>query len=180
MAAEKPAKPADGAPAAADEKPKKGGMMKMLIVAAVVLVLEGVTVGVTMMISAGPKKVIADVPATAPAEAVVHEAEVKLVDARLPNNVGGRLYLYDLAVVVKVDEKNKVKVTELFADREAETKDHIRAIVASSDPKALAEPGLETLRRQIAYQLDETLGKDGKGMIKEVLIPKCTPMRAEY
>ncbi|HUO09983.1 MAG TPA: hypothetical protein VM008_16885 [Phycisphaerae bacterium] len=177
MANEKPAKPTEAAPAA--DAPKKNSMIKMIIVAAVVLVLEGATVGVTMMISAGPKKVIAEVPVAA-TEPVEHDAEVKLVEARLPNNVGGRLYIYDLAVVAKVDDKNKVKVTELFAERDAETKDHIRAIIASSDPKALAEPGLETLRRQIAYQLDETLGKDGKGLIKEVLIPKCTPMRAEY
>ena len=179
MAAEKPAKPAEAAPAAAEENPKKGGMTKMIIVAAVVLVLEGATIGVTMMISAGPKKVIADVP-VAPTQPAEHDTEVKLVEAMLPNNVGGRLFYYDLGVVVKVDDKNKVKITELFAEREAETKDHIRAIIASSDPKALAEPGLETLRRQIAYQLDETLGKDGKGLIKEVLIPKCTPRPASY
>lgn len=180
MASEKPAKSAEAAPAGGEDKPKKAGMMKMIIVAGVVLVLEGVTVGVTMMLSAGPKKVIAEVPASAPADAVVRDAEVKLVEATLPNSMGGRLYIYDLAVVVKVDEKNKVKITELFAEREAEIKDHIRAIIASSDTKALQEPGLETLRRQIAYQLDETLGKDGKGLIKEVLIPKCTPHRAEY
>ena len=177
MSAEKPAKPAE---AAAAETPKKSGMMKLIIVAGVVLVLEGATIGVTMMLSSGPKKVVAEAPTSAPAEAVVHDVEVKLVDARLPNSLGGRIFVYDLAVVVKVDEKNKVKMTELFAEREAETKDHIRTIIASSDPKALSEPGLETLRRQIAYQLEEILGKDGKGMIKEVLIPKCTPMQAQY
>jgi flagellar basal body-associated protein FliL len=183
MASEKPpAKPAEApAAAAAAEAPKKNSMMKMIIVAAVVLVLEGGTVGVTMMLSAGPKKVMAEQPATAPAEAVEHDVEVKLIDAtRLPNSVGGREYLYILSIAAKVDEKNKAKATELLAEREAETKDRIRTIIASSDPKSLAEPGLETLKRQIAYQLDEILGQDGKGLIKEVLIPQCTPQRAEY
>jgi len=181
MASEKPpAKPAEAPAAAAPEAPKKNSMMKMIIVAVVVLVLEGGTVGVTMMLSAGPKKVMAEQPATAPAEAVEHDVEVKLIDARLPNSVGGREYLYILSIAAKVDEKNKVKATELLAERESETKDRIRTIIASSDPKSLAEPGLETLKRQIAYQLDEILGQDGKGLIKEVLIPQCTPQRAEY
>ena len=62
--------------------------------------------------------------------------------------------------------------TELFAQRESEIRDQIRTIVASSDPISLAEPGLNTLRRKISFKLDETMGKD---LIKEVLIPKCTP-----
>ena len=130
-----------------------------------------------MMMAGGPKRVIAEVPATAPKEVVERDAEVKILEAKLPNNLRGRLFLYDLQVVAKVDEKNKVKVTELFAERDAEIRDRIRTIIASSDPKSLEEPGLETLRRQIGYQLEQDLGKD---LIKELLIPKCTPFRAEF
>ena len=79
-------------------------------------------------------------------------------------------------VVAATPEKNKAKLTDLFTEKEAQIRDRIRTIVASSDPKALGEPGLETLRRQIAYQLEQDLGKD---LIKEILIPKCTPHRAE-
>jgi flagellar basal body-associated protein FliL len=172
MASEKPAKPAE-APAAAAEAPKKNSMMKMAIVGVVVLILEGGTVGVTMMMSSGPKKAMAEAPVKV-VEPPAKDVEVKLLAETFPNNVSGRLYLYNLQVVAKVDEKNKTRATDLFAERDAETRDRIRTIIASSDPKSLNEPGLETLRRQISYQLEQDLGKEGKDLIKDILIPKCT------
>jgi flagellar basal body-associated protein FliL len=153
-------------------------MLKMALVAGAVVGLEIGTVGMTMMISGGPKKIIADVPAAPTTAPAPKEVEVKLVEARLPNSQGGgRLYLYDLQVVTTTEETNKAKVTELFAEKEASIRDRIRTIIARSDPKTFSEPGLETLRRQIAYELEQAVGKD---LIKEVLIPKCTPIRGEW
>jgi len=170
----KEAKPA-AEPAA--DAPKKGGKGKLIMVAGIVVVLEIATVGVTLMMSGGPKRVVAEVPKEVPHEVVERDAEVKIIDAKLPNNTTGRLYLFDLQVVAKVNEKDKTKVTELFAERDAEIRDRIRTIVASTDFKSMTEPGLETLRRQIAYQLEQDLGKE---VFKELLIPKCTPFRAEF
>ena len=164
-------------PATEEAAPKKKLPIKAVGVALAVVLLEVATIGVTMVLSGGPQRARADVPATAPAEAVEKDVEVPIIDAKLPNSQSGRLYLYDLAVVAKVDEKNKDKVTALLEERQAEVKDRIRMIIASSDPKSLAEPGLETLRRQIEYQLSQDLGPD---LIKELLIPKCTPFRAEF
>jgi len=120
---------------------------------------------------------VAEIPAAAPKEEVEKDAEVPIIEAKLPNNQTGRLFLYDLNVVAKVSEKEKTKVEELLKERQAEVKDRIRTIIASSDPKSLSEPGLETLRRQLSYQLEQDLGHD---LIKELLIPKCTPFRAEF
>jgi flagellar basal body-associated protein FliL len=176
MANEKPA----AAPAAATEEkkdaPKKSGM-KVMLAAAVVVVLEAATVGTTVKLSSGPRAAMAEHPTTASSAPAERDVEVKLIDAKLPNSRSGRVWLYDLSVVAKVSEKNKEKTTELFAQREAEIRDKVRTIIASSDPKALnEEPGLETIRRQISYQLEQDIGKD---MIKEVLIPKCLPIRTE-
>jgi flagellar basal body-associated protein FliL len=173
MASEKPA----AAPAAVEkDAPEKKGGMKMMVAAAVVVLLEVGTVVVTIRLASGPKPAIADPPAATTAAAVERDTEVKLIDAKLPNAQSGKLWLYDMQVVAKVSEKNKEKVTALFTERESEIRDRIRTIVASSDFKSLAEPGLETLRRQVAYQLEQDIGKD---LVKEVLIPKCTPIRAE-
>ena len=175
MAADKPAKPAEAPAADAPGAAHQGGPPTILV-AGIVVLMEAATVGLTMMMSGGPRRAAADPPTSAPAQAVEKDTEVKLIEAKLPNSKG-RLYLYDLQVFAKVGEKNKDKVTELFNDREAEIKDHIRTIIAGFDQQSLSEPGLETLRRQIAYQLDQDIGKD---LVKEVLIPKCTPIRADY
>jgi flagellar basal body-associated protein FliL len=176
MASEKSA--AAPAASAAEEKaaPQKKGGMKMIIAAIAVVLLEVGTVVVTVKMSAGPKAAMAEQPATATTAATEKDVEVKLIADKLPNNQSGRLWMYDMQIVAKVAEKKKEKVAELLTERESEIRDRIRTIVASSDPKSLAEPGLETLRRQIAYQLEQDIGKE---LVKEVLIPKCTPIRAE-
>ena len=164
-------------PAAEAAPAKKKLPMKMIMAGLAVVVLEGATIGVTAMMTGGPKRAQADVPASAPAPVVEKDVELVIVDAKLPNNQDGKLYLFDLQVVAKVEEKNEKKVEELLKERAAEIKDRIRTIIASSDRKSLSEPGLETLRRQVMYQLEQDLGKD---LIKELLIPKCTPYRAEF
>jgi len=157
---------------------KKSPMLKMGVIAAIVLAIEGGTIGVTMMIS-GPKKVVAEDVVTKATKPATKDVEIKLLDAHLPNRLhgGGALYIYDLQVVTTTEDENKKTLKDLFDEREASIRDRIRTIVASADPKTLGEPGLETLRRQIAYQLEEAVGK---GLIKEVLIPRCTPMRGDY
>jgi len=68
----------------------------------------------------------------------------------------------------------------MITDRDALIKDRLRTIIAESDPDKLgggSEPGLETLRRQIKFQLDEIVGD---GMIDEVLVPRCMPFRTDY
>lgn len=156
---------------------KKKSPMKMMVMAAAVVVLEIGTVGATMMLSGGPRQAPAETPTTVPAKEVEKDVEVSIMVGRLPNNQSGRLWMYSIKVFAKVDEKNKVKAEEVLKERAAEVQDRIRTIVASAEPKTLSEPGLETLRRQIGYQLEEDLGKD---LIKELLIPECTPFRAEF
>ena len=160
------------APAEKSETPRKKGNLKVAIVAAAVVFLEVGTVALTIHLSSGPRPTLADIPASAPAEKVQRDVEIKLVSETYTNSQSGKLWLYSIQVVLKVSEKNKEKVTEVFAQRESEVRDQIRTIIASSDPTSLAEPGLNTLRRKISFRLEETMGKD---LIKEVLIPKCTP-----
>jgi len=106
--------------------------------------------------------------------------EVNVLDFKAPNKQSGRTFLYDVSiyVVTKAEFADKVKST--ITDREALIKDRIRTIIAQSDPEKLgggSEPGLETLRRQVKYQLDEIIGEE---MIGEVLVPRCIPFRTDY
>ncbi len=106
--------------------------------------------------------------------------EIAVVDFRAPNKLSGRTFLYDVSIfaVTKTEFGDKVKA--MISSRDALIKDRIRTIIAQSDPEKLgggSEPGLETLRRQVKYQLDEIVGE---GLIDEVLVPRCIPFRTDY
>ena len=106
--------------------------------------------------------------------------EINIVDFKAPNNQSGRRYLYDVSIFAAARGEYEQKVRDGIKEREALIKDRVRTIIAQMDPEKLgggSEPGLETLRRQVKYQLDEIIGD---GMIEEVLVPKCIPFRAEF
>jgi flagellar basal body-associated protein FliL len=107
-------------------------------------------------------------------------AEVQVVDFRAPNKQSGRMFIYDVSIFAVVKSASVDEVKQIITDREALIKDRVRTIIAESDPDKLgggSEPGLETLRRQIKFQLDEIVGD---GMIDEVLVPRCMPFRTDY
>lgn len=106
--------------------------------------------------------------------------ELKVLDFRAPNKQSGRTFLYDVSIYVVTKSEFETQVTSTITDRTALITDRVRTIIAQSDPEKLgggSEPGLETLRRQVKYQLDEIVGE---GMISEVLIPRCIPFRTDY
>jgi len=106
--------------------------------------------------------------------------ELPVVDFRAPNKQSGRMFIYDVSIFAVVKTSSADEVKQIIADRDALIKDRVRTIIAESDPDKLgggSEPGLETLRRQIKFQLDEIVGD---GMIDEVLVPRCMPFRTDY
>jgi flagellar basal body-associated protein FliL len=105
--------------------------------------------------------------------------EIPLVDFRATNKVRGRTLWVDVSIFVVTRGENEEKVRKAIKDREALIKDRVSTIIRQSDPEKLsggAEPGLETLRRQVKFQLDEIVGE---GVIDEVLVPRCIPLPAE-
>lgn len=107
------------------------------------------------------------------------QVEINVVDIKAPNKVSGRTLLVDVSIWMVVNRDFETQAKDVVKAREALIRDRIRTIIAQSDPAKLdggAEPGLETLRRQVKYQLDEILGE---GIVDEVLVPRCIPMRTE-
>lgn len=118
-------------------------------------------------------------PAAAAPKKKGTRVEVPVVEFRAPNASNGRRLLIDVSIYAVTKTEYESRVKDAIKDREAMIKDRIRTIIAQSDPEKLggqAEPGLETLRRQVKYQLDEIIGS---GMIDEVLVPRCIPMRVD-
>jgi flagellar basal body-associated protein FliL len=115
-----------------------------------------------------------------PKEQKKKSAEVPVVELRAPNKVSGRTLLFDVKIVVRAKGEHEEAVKQKIADNQALITDRVRTIMAQSDPEKLgggSEPGLETLRRQVKYQLDEVFGE---GMVEEVLVPRCIPFRADF
>ena len=106
--------------------------------------------------------------------------ELPVVDFRAPNKRSGRTFLYDVSIFVSTQNKFSDRVKERITACDALIKDRLRTIIAESDPEKLGggtEPGLETLRRQVKFQLDEIVGDN---LIDEVLVPRCIPFRTDY
>ncbi len=106
--------------------------------------------------------------------------ELAVLEFKAPNKLTGRTFLYDVSIYIVTKEEHREKLKLLIAEREATIKDRVRTIIAQSDPDKLgggSEPGLETLRRQVKFQLDEIVGEN---LITEVLIPRCIPYRADF
>lgn len=107
-------------------------------------------------------------------------AEIPVVDFRALNCRAGHTVLYDVAVVIITTGEHEAVVKQKVTDRGNLIRDRVRTIIAEADPEKLGgrlEPGLETLRRQIKYQLDQILGE---GLVDEVVISKWTPFRTEF
>lgn len=106
--------------------------------------------------------------------------EVEVDSFRAPNRLNGRTYLYDVDISIRVKADVREKVETKLANSTALVRDRMNRIVAQIEPEKLngaVEPGLETFRRQVKYQLDLILGE---GLIEEVLVPRCIPYRTDY
>ena len=106
--------------------------------------------------------------------------ELDVLEFRTQNNQSNRSFHYDVAISVQVKADVKDKVAERLERSKSLIKDRMGKIIRSLDQSKLngsAEPGLETLRRQVRYQLDLIVGE---GLIEEVLVPRCIPYRADY
>jgi flagellar basal body-associated protein FliL len=182
----------DVAPNEADDA-KKGGIMAMLtkmpvIVGGVMTVEAVILFAVLKGFGGGPA------PADAHGEVLLDDhgnpieivedktAQVEVpVDAfRAQNQLDGRTYLYDVEVSILVKPDVAEKVQETLAASTGLVRDRLTRVIRSIDPQKLngsAEPGLETLRRQVKYQLDLIVGD---GLIEEVLVPRCIPYRTSY
>ncbi len=92
------------------------------------------------------------------------------------NSLSGRLNVYHIKVCALVAVERTDTFAELVTARDNTIRDRIQTIIRRSEPDQLSEPGLATLKRQIAFELgrifaDETL-------IQEVLIPQLLQSRA--
>ena len=102
-------------------------------------------------------------------------AEVLITVTDASNNVSGRLYVYHIEVSALVEAGKKDRLAELIEHRKSTIRDRINGVIRGADPKHLDEPGLETIRRQIEFELNKVFEDDS--LILELLIPKLMQSR---
>jgi flagellar basal body-associated protein FliL len=189
--AEKAEKKPDGAggghaPAGEKKEGKGGGLLtKTPVLLGAAMFLEAIVLFAGFKFLGGsPKAASAEIAAEKDGAGKTPEkkktVEVQVLDFRAPNKVSGRTLLFDVSISVIVKGEDEEKVKGKIADSTGLIKDRVRTIIGQIDPEKLgggSEPGLETFKRQVKYQLDEIIGD---GMIEEVLVGRCIPFRAEY
>lgn len=185
------APPAAAAAASSEAKSQKSGglLAKTPVLLGVVMVVEAAILFIGFkLVAGGPSAsqgatlAVADDAAGGQSGSVnaKKNVEINVVDLKAPNKRSGRTFLYDVSIYLVTQQEHQEEITAAIKSSEALIRDRIRTIVAQSDPEKLgggSEPGLETLRRQVKYQLGEILGD---GLIEEVLIPRCIPFRADF
>lgn len=105
-----------------------------------------------------------------------NRVEIVLCDISAFNRKEGRLFVYNATISVLVDADDQDKIARFVEVREQSIKDRIQVIFRSADPKDLGDPGLESIKRQLVFELNNLLG--GKELIRDVLIPKLLQSRA--
>jgi len=195
--AEKAEKKPEAAPAHGAEKKAGGGslMSKTPILLGGAMIIEAVVLfaGFKFLGGGAPKPAQAEIAGAAEGKAGEGGAagpttqpdkkkpvEIPVVDFRALNRRGGHTFLYEVTIVAVTHQEFEEEVKNIVNERGNLIRDRIRTIIAQNDPEKLgggSEPGLETLRRQVKFQLDEIIGKD---LIDEVLVPKCIPYRTDY
>lgn len=188
----------------AEKSPQKGGIMSILTKLPVLL--GGVMIIEAFVLFAG-FKMISGSPAPASGadiELSTHEpssgheeekdahgnpikkvdpkssVEVEVLTLKASNRQSGRTFFYDVQIKIITRQANEEKVKSIIAAKSGLIQDRIRTIIAQSEPAKLqgeTEPGLETLKRQVKYQLDEIIGE---GYVDEVLVPRCVPFRTDF
>lgn len=180
MATEAPKQeaPAEAKAPAPPEK-KKGKFMTIGIVGGVMLV-EGISIFMVMKFLGTEPDPTQGMEHEAPATTKPWEEsqEIQVAQVRVPNSSGSRTFLYNVRVVIRVNHKDHDKVKEFMDGRKNTIEDVISRVIRSADERHLAEPGLETVKRQIRFELGSLLGDES--LIEQVLIPECMPLPTGY
>ncbi len=166
-----------------EAEPQGGSKKKMILTIVVVLVVmlvEGGAVFVaTKFISGGPLDAVAvEGGAEEGTPAGELEGEVPIAEINAPNTKSGRVFVYEIHLAGRVNETDRERVELLIEDHRLTIDDRLNNIIRAAEPQVLKEDGLETLKRQMRLEVNRILGDEN--LIREVLMPKMMPYRADY
>lgn len=166
----------------ASDTPKQGLSIKMIMVVAAMLVVEGAVVVGVMMFLGKPSEIraldLGDM--VDPTEKLI---EIPLVHERFNNDSEGRLWIWDSEIVLQVRSRHEGYVRMVLQERQAQIRNGIAKIWAAAGHHHFSEPGRVTLSRQTMEMLNREIFEPdptGEERISNVLIPKCMGFPSDY
>ena len=159
-------------------KVKKKALMTAAIVAGVMVAEGGAVFMATRWLAPGPDPASAAMNGSgeeAPREA--QEVEIVIADFMAPNAKKGRVFVYEMKVAARVARGDLERLRVLLEEQRLTINDRLNNVVRAADPQILIEDGLETLKRQMRFAVNEILGDEE--LVRAILIPKLMPHRAD-
>lgn len=158
-----------------DQAPAKKKLpMKVIIIIAVVMVVEGAIFGAGYFI-------FGDDPPTAQAEGLAMDdkaAEFELVEVLLIGDKfqntrqGAQAYLYDATIYVVVQQRHRGYIETQIEEQMARISQEVTEVFARAEPAQLNEPDRLTLKRQILDKCESRFGDDADSepYVRDVVI----------
>ncbi len=176
-----PAKAKEAGGSADETTAKKKKPFKLIGLIAGLMVAEGAAVFLVAGSGGGPKDAKAEI-GHGPESELEQLVEIPLVEEKFQNMQTGRVWVWDVEIVLQVKGRNQEHVAGTLAVRSAEIKEGLSGIFRRAQHSHLKEPDLTTLNRQVARYVNDLIGADheGRPRVERVFIPKCKGFQSEY
>lgn len=153
---------------------KKKLPMKMIIIIAIVMVVEGAIFGAGFILfGEKPPSVAAQGLKEDQDAAQFDLVELLLVGDKFQNTRQGvQAYLYDATIYVVVQQRHQSHIETEIESNMARISQEIAEVFARAEPAQLNEPNRLTLKRQIKERCEKRFGEDADGepYVRDVVI----------
>jgi len=169
----------------AEESKKESGKkklpLKMILIMAGMLLIEGAAITAAFWFAGGPTAVKADPLANTAAIEAEQPVEHLVIRDKFQNTRTGRNYLYDTEVYVTVPKKHEEHVKKALEAQQGQLRAEIATIFRRAEPAHLNEHDRATITRQIDAVLQRHLKQDAEGepYIRSTFISKMVEHRAD-
>jgi len=155
--------------------PAKPGKAKTFGIFGGIMVVEGLAIFFAMKAFAPePDPTMGITPELQTTQPGGNTAELELARVRVQNTSGARTILYSVTANIVV-AKDREEELQVFLDaHRAAINDVMSRILRAAEEKHLNEPGLETIKRLIRFEMNKLLGNETD--IERVLISEFTPL----
>ncbi len=166
------------------EPQKKGLPIKAIAVVLVMLVVEAGAIVAFMSMMGRPAQVNAVQIQDNAGQDAAALVEIPVLHEKFTNSRQGRVWIWDVEVIVQVRQANSDLVTSEIEGKKALIRTGVSKIIAAAQHAYFNEPGRETLTRQIQEFLNSkdvvAPNAEGEPRIEAVLLPGCIGFPADY